>query len=166
MLQLKSIQYDRNKQSPLTKVHFLYLPPRLFIGKMEERKPCPSRANRQSTEDGGRLEQKSGLIQTGIQGNNHLAPGSPTSTLLILPFLSKLAISLKLWVKLFLPRLWFFYLLLNFFLSFQGCICSIWKFPGQGLNQPTAASLQHIHSNTGSELGLRPTPQLKATPDP
>ena len=30
----------------------------------------------------------------------------------------------------------------------------------------TAASLCHSHSNVGSELHLRPTPQLKATPDP
>ena len=29
-----------------------------------------------------------------------------------------------------------------------------------------AASLHHSHSNMGSELHLRPTPQLTATPDP
>ena len=29
-----------------------------------------------------------------------------------------------------------------------------------------ATSLHHSHSNTGSELRLRPTPQLTATPDP
>ena len=29
-----------------------------------------------------------------------------------------------------------------------------------------AADLHHSHSNTGSELRLRPTPQLMATPDP
>ena len=30
----------------------------------------------------------------------------------------------------------------------------------------TAASLPHSHSSAGSELCLRPTPQLTATPDP
>ena len=30
----------------------------------------------------------------------------------------------------------------------------------------TAASLYHSHSNKGSELCLRPTPQIMATPDP
>ena len=30
----------------------------------------------------------------------------------------------------------------------------------------TAASLHHGHSNAGSKPHLRPTPQLKATPDP
>ena len=29
-----------------------------------------------------------------------------------------------------------------------------------------AASLRHSHSHVGSELHLRPTPQLMATPDP
>ena len=29
-----------------------------------------------------------------------------------------------------------------------------------------AAGLHHSHSNAGSELGLRTTPQLTATPDP
>ena len=29
-----------------------------------------------------------------------------------------------------------------------------------------APGLHHSHSNTGSELCLRPTPQLTATPDP
>ena len=30
----------------------------------------------------------------------------------------------------------------------------------------TAAGLCHSHSNAGSELHVRPTPQLTATPDP
>ena len=30
----------------------------------------------------------------------------------------------------------------------------------------TAAGLHHSHSNARSELHLRPTPQLRATPDP
>ena len=36
----------------------------------------------------------------------------------------------------------------------------------RGRTGATAASLCHSHSNTGSRLGLRPTPQLTATPDP
>ena len=37
---------------------------------------------------------------------------------------------------------------------------------GGGQIRATAAGLHHRHSNTGSELHLRPTPQLTATPDP
>ena len=36
----------------------------------------------------------------------------------------------------------------------------------RGLIGATAAGLHHSHSSTRSELRLRPTPQLKATPDP
>ena len=36
----------------------------------------------------------------------------------------------------------------------------------RGLIRAVAAGLQHSHSNAGSELSLRPTPQLTAMPDP
>ena len=36
----------------------------------------------------------------------------------------------------------------------------------RGQNRATAAGLHHSHSDTGSELPLRPTPQLTATLDP
>ena len=36
----------------------------------------------------------------------------------------------------------------------------------RGLIGAVAAGLHHSHSNAGSELRLRHTPQLKATPDP
>ena len=36
----------------------------------------------------------------------------------------------------------------------------------RGLIGAAAAGLGHSHSNAGSELHLRPTPQLMATPDP
>ena len=36
----------------------------------------------------------------------------------------------------------------------------------RGLIRAADASLHHSHSNVGSELRLRPTPQLTATPDP
>ena len=36
----------------------------------------------------------------------------------------------------------------------------------RGQNEAAAAILHHSHSNAGSELGLWPTPQLTATPDP
>ena len=39
-------------------------------------------------------------------------------------------------------------------------------FQGRGLIGVVAAGLHHSHSNMGSELRLRPTPQLTATPDP
>jgi len=47
----------------------------------------------------------------------------------------------------------FFFLFLSF-CHFLGRSLGIWRFPGQS------------HSNAGSELRLRPTPQLTATPDP
>ena len=40
------------------------------------------------------------------------------------------------------------------------------KFPGWGPIGAVAAGLHHSHSNVGSELRLRPTPQLTATLDP
>ena len=36
----------------------------------------------------------------------------------------------------------------------------------RGLIKAVATSLRHNHSNMGSELHLRPTPQLTAMPDP
>ena len=36
----------------------------------------------------------------------------------------------------------------------------------RGIIGATAASIHHSHSNVGSELGLQPTPQLMAMPDP
>ena len=36
----------------------------------------------------------------------------------------------------------------------------------RGLIQAVAASLHHSHRNLGSELHLRPTPQLRAMPNP
>ena len=36
----------------------------------------------------------------------------------------------------------------------------------RGLIRATAASLQHSHSNEGSELRLQPTPQIMAVLDP
>ena len=35
-----------------------------------------------------------------------------------------------------------------------------------GLSRAAAAGLHHSHSNAGSKLHLRPTPQLMATLDP
>ena len=63
-----------------------------------------------------------------------------------------------------------FYLFIYLFLIFLSfCLFlshshGIWRFPGQGSNQ--SCSLHHSHSNAGSELRLRPTPQLMATLDP
>ena len=64
----------------------------------------------------------------------------------------------------------FFKTLLLFFLHFafyfQGCTCSIWRFPGQGSNQCCSPSLHQSHSNMGPKMHLSPTPQLMAMPDP
>ena len=58
---------------------------------------------------------------------------------------------------LFLLLLFFF-----FFLAFQGQTCSMWKFPGQGLNlnQSYSCGQHYSHSNAGSEWCLQPKPQL------
>ena len=52
------------------------------------------------------------------------------------------------------------------FCFFKGCICSVWRFPGYGLNRAAATGLHHSHSNARSKPGLRPTPQLTTMPDP
>ena len=39
-------------------------------------------------------------------------------------------------------------------------------FQARGRIEAVAASLHHSHSNSGSKLHMRPTPQLKATLDP
>ena len=44
--------------------------------------------------------------------------------------------------------------------------CGIWRFPGQGSNQSCSHQPTHSHSNSGSELCLRPTQELTAMPDP
>ena len=59
----------------------------------------------------------------------------------------------------------------SFFLSFSFCLFRATAM-AYGGSQPrsqmgtAAASLHHSHSNTRSASGLRPTPQLTATPDP
>ena len=53
------------------------------------------------------------------------------------------------------------------FFFFQGHTDGIWKFPqAKGQIVAIASSLHHSHSQAGSQLCLRPTPQLTATPDP
>ena len=54
-----------------------------------------------------------------------------------------------------------------FFLSFVFCLCLIayGGFQARGLIRAIAAGLRHSHSNTRSELCLRPTPELMETPD-
>ena len=60
---------------------------------------------------------------------------------------------------------------LDFFFFF--CLCFLGPHPmayggsqTRGQMGATATSLHHSHSNVGSKLHLRPTPQLKATMDP
>ena len=52
------------------------------------------------------------------------------------------------------------------FLSFKGCTHGIWRLPARGPIRAVASSLHQSHSNAGSKPHLRPTPQLRATPDP
>ena len=59
-----------------------------------------------------------------------------------------------------------FYFILFCLFVFQGRTGNIWRFPGQESNRAVAAALRHGHSNVGSELHLRCTPNLMAMPDP
>ena len=61
----------------------------------------------------------------------------------------------------FIFKFLFVYLLL-----FRGTPTAYRGFQARGGIGATAAGLRHRHSNTGSELTLQPTPQLKETPDP
>ena len=56
-----------------------------------------------------------------------------------------------------------------FFLFFGFSSAALMAYGGsqaRGLIRAVAAGLRHSHSNTRSDLCLRPTPQLTATPDP
>ena len=61
--------------------------------------------------------------------------------------------------------LFYFYLFIYFCL-FGDAPTAYGASQARGLIGAVAAGLCHSHSNAGSELHLRPTPQLKATPDP
>ena len=76
---------------------------------------------------------------------------------------------LTLWATRELQTILFFFFFFFFFLSFchfSGHFHGIWRFPTRGWIGAVAAGLLQSHSNAGSESSLRPTPQLKATPDP
>ena len=58
------------------------------------------------------------------------------------------------------------YVPLPFFSFFKGHTRGIWRFWARDQIGAAAASLCQSHSNSASELHLRPTPQLAAVPDP
>ena len=58
------------------------------------------------------------------------------------------------------------HLFIHLFLLFRALLVAYGGSWARGLIGVAAASLHHSHCNTGSEPHLRPTPQLKATPDP
>ena len=63
----------------------------------------------------------------------------------------------------------FFLFVFVFFLSLCLCRAALMAYGGsqaRGLIRATAANLCQSYSNARSELHLRPTPQLTATPDP
>ena len=53
-----------------------------------------------------------------------------------------------------------------FFFFFRASLTAHGSFQARGQIRTTAVSLHHSHSNMESKLHLRPTPQLRATPDP
>ena len=66
-----------------------------------------------------------------------------------------------------------FFVLFLFFFFFFFCLFLLFLAPtafggsqARGWIGAVTTSLHHSHSNAGSELRLRPTPQLTATPDP
>ena len=60
------------------------------------------------------------------------------------------------------PVFFFFF----FFLSFRAAHAAYGGSQARGPIRAIASGLHHSHSNVGSELRLRPTPQLTAMPDP
>ena len=60
----------------------------------------------------------------------------------------------------------FFFFFFFFFCLFRAAPSAYGGSQARGLIRAIAASLSHSHSNVGSELHLRPTPQLMAMPDP
>ena len=63
-------------------------------------------------------------------------------------------------------NIFLFFCLFCLFCHFLGRSTAYGGAQDRGLNGAVAASLRQSHSNRGSELRLRPTPQLRATPDP
>ena len=61
---------------------------------------------------------------------------------------------------------------INFFFFFglfafsRAVVVACGGFQARALIRAAAAGLRQSHGNVGSELRLRPTPQLTATPDP
>ena len=53
----------------------------------------------------------------------------------------------------------------TYFLVFRAALMAYGNSQVMGLIGVIAAGLHHSHSKVGSEPSLRPTPQLKATPD-
>ena len=60
----------------------------------------------------------------------------------------------------------FLFFLFFFVLLFRATPSAYGSSQARGQIRATAASLHHSHSNTGSKLGLWPTPQLTAMSDP
>ena len=58
------------------------------------------------------------------------------------------------------------YLFIYLFLLFRAKPTAYGSSQARGQIGAVAAGLHHSHSDAGSELRLRPTPQLMATPDP
>ena len=53
-----------------------------------------------------------------------------------------------------------------FFFPFRAAPPAFGSSQARGQIRATATGLHHSHSNSGSELYLRPIPQLRAVPDP
>ena len=60
----------------------------------------------------------------------------------------------------------FFFFFFAFFFFLRATAVAYGGSQARGLIGAAAAGLHHSHSNAGSELHLRSTPQLMATPDP
>ena len=53
-----------------------------------------------------------------------------------------------------------------FIFFFRAMLVAYGESPARGQIRAVASGLHHSHSNAGSELHLRPPPQLMAMPDP
>ena len=72
----------------------------------------------------------------------------------------------KFHLEHFLPSLFFYFVCVCVFVFSRALPAAYGGSQARGLTGAIAAGLCQSHSNTGSELHLRPTPQLMAMPDP
>ena len=80
-------------------------------------------------------------------------------------FMAELYSIVQIWYTYFTSYILFFFFFCLFAFS-RAARVAYGDSQARGLIGAVATGLRQSHSNAGSELHLRPTPQLTATPDP